>query len=222
MEAWPDTRETLIARLRDPEDRRSWEEFVQLYGPLIYRVARKRGAQDSDAQDVAQRVLVTVAEETRRREFDDSKDSFRAWLHRVTTNATINLLQREARHWGSGSSGIRVLLEQKPASEEVTRIWMVERRMQLFRYAAAQVKQRFEHASWQSFWKTAIEGKSPQEVSEQLNRSVGSVYVARSRILAAIRELAREIEREESDFVPTGASKSKPCPANSSEEDSNE
>ncbi|MEM7561346.1 MAG: sigma-70 family RNA polymerase sigma factor, partial [Planctomycetota bacterium] len=129
MEAWPDTRETLIARLRDPEDQRSWEEFVQLYGPLIYRVARRRGAQDSDAQDIAQRVLVTVAEETRRREFDESNDSFRAWLHRVTTNATINLLQREAKHWGSGSSDIRMLLEQKPASEEVTRIWTAERRM---------------------------------------------------------------------------------------------
>ncbi|MEM7477442.1 MAG: sigma-70 family RNA polymerase sigma factor [Planctomycetota bacterium] len=198
MEAWPETRETLLARIRDPKDQRAWDEFAKLYEPLIYRVARKRGAQDSDAKDIAQRVLLTVASASQEKNFSGSEGHFRAWLHRVTTNATINLLQREAKHWGSGNSDIRALLEQQPANAEVSQIWETERRLQLFRYAASVVQKRFDPGNWQCFWRTTVQNQSAQLVSQELGKSIGTIYVAKSRIMASIRDLVEAIEREES------------------------
>ena len=45
----PATRASLLVRLRDGNDSVAWQEFVRLYGPLIYGFARKRGLQDADA-----------------------------------------------------------------------------------------------------------------------------------------------------------------------------
>ncbi|MFM8271793.1 MAG: hypothetical protein ACKODX_05605 [Gemmata sp.] len=39
----PLTRVTLLTRLKDGRDADAWREFVQLYGPVVYRFARNRG-----------------------------------------------------------------------------------------------------------------------------------------------------------------------------------
>ena len=46
----PTTRPSLLVRLRDPQDALAWGQFVDLYAPLVYGYARKRGLQDADAQ----------------------------------------------------------------------------------------------------------------------------------------------------------------------------
>ena len=66
MTEFPETRSTLIAKVRSPDDREAWEEFVLIYQPVIYRMARRRGMQDSDAQDLVQTVLMRVAGATDR------------------------------------------------------------------------------------------------------------------------------------------------------------
>ena len=39
----PTTRRSLVLRLRDPRDEAAWAEFVEIYEPLVYRLARKKG-----------------------------------------------------------------------------------------------------------------------------------------------------------------------------------
>ena len=51
------TRPSLLIRLRDPMDERAWGEFVEIYGPLVHRLARRRGLQDADAADLVQEVF---------------------------------------------------------------------------------------------------------------------------------------------------------------------
>jgi hypothetical protein len=53
---FPDTRESLLVQVRSAANREAWDEFVLVYRPVIYRLARNRGMQDADAQDLAQRV----------------------------------------------------------------------------------------------------------------------------------------------------------------------
>ena len=56
----PTTRASLVLRLRDPEDGAAWAEFVEIYEPLIYRLAARKGFQHADAQDLLQDVLVAI------------------------------------------------------------------------------------------------------------------------------------------------------------------
>src|SRR5215475_2790981 len=57
----PATRASLLVRLRDPHDKDAWGQFVQLYAPVVYGFARKRGLQDADAADLMQEVFRSVA-----------------------------------------------------------------------------------------------------------------------------------------------------------------
>ena len=62
MDEPPATRRSLIVKLRDPADAGAWCEFVALYEPLVYRLARRKGLQDADARDLCQEVFRTVAQ----------------------------------------------------------------------------------------------------------------------------------------------------------------
>ena len=61
MTECPPTRPSLLVRIRDARDGEAWRQFVELYAPLVYGFARKRGLQDADAADLTQDVLRAVA-----------------------------------------------------------------------------------------------------------------------------------------------------------------
>jgi len=44
MSRGPDTRASLLLRIRNPRDERAWVEFQAIYEPLVYRLA---GGRDS-------------------------------------------------------------------------------------------------------------------------------------------------------------------------------
>ena len=43
MAETPQTRPSLLVRLRDPRDQEAWRTFLDLYAPLIYGFGRKEG-----------------------------------------------------------------------------------------------------------------------------------------------------------------------------------
>ena len=55
------TRKTLLARVRDPADRDAWQQFYELYAPMIYRYARSLGLPRGDAEEVSSDCLEIVA-----------------------------------------------------------------------------------------------------------------------------------------------------------------
>ena len=43
MPEFPETSLSLIARLQELGDEASWAEFLRIYQPVVYRLARRRG-----------------------------------------------------------------------------------------------------------------------------------------------------------------------------------
>ncbi len=198
MRESPVTRASLLARLRDPQDADAWRQFVQVYAPVVYGFARKRGLQDADAADLMQDVLRAVVMNAGRLEYDPRRGSFRAWLYTVTRNTLANFLDGRRRHArGSGSTGAQERLEEQTAADEVaSALWDREYERQLFAAAAEQVRGEFQEATWRAFWLTAVDGKSAAEAGAGLGMSPGAVYVAKSRVLARLREQVRQAQEE--------------------------
>ena len=73
MDEPPATRRSLIVKLRDPADSDAWCEFVALYEPLVYRLARRKGLQDADARDLCQEVFRTVSQAIDRWDLDPAR-----------------------------------------------------------------------------------------------------------------------------------------------------
>ena len=105
MSSSPETRPSLLIRVRDPADKAAWQEFVEIYRPVILRLAEQKGMQAADAEDVAQEVLAAVAKAIAEREHDPQRAKFGTWLHRVAYNAIIDALTRRKPDRGSGNSG---------------------------------------------------------------------------------------------------------------------
>jgi RNA polymerase sigma-70 factor (ECF subfamily) len=196
MDESHNTRPSLLIRLRDPRDEQAWSEFVEIYGPLVHQVARRRGLQDADAQDLAQEVFRSVARAIERYNPDPALGSFRGWLFRITNNLLINLLASQRRHpRGSGDTDLQKLMEEQPDLAGEDSVFVeTEYRRRLLAWAAERVRDSFSDVMWQAFWQTGVEGRPAQEVADALGMSIGTVYQYKSRVVARIR---REIERVE-------------------------
>jgi RNA polymerase sigma factor (sigma-70 family) len=186
----PTTRHSLVLRLRNLDDEAAWAEFVQLYEPLVYRLARRKGLQEADAYDLCQEVFRAVAGAIGRWDPDPGKGRFRAWLFRIARNLLVNFLVRQ-RHQvaGSGRTSIQEMLEARPADDaQAEAEFAIEFRRRAFRWVAQRVQGEFTESTWQAFWQTGVEGRPVAVVAAELGLSAGAVYVARSRVLARLRD----------------------------------
>jgi RNA polymerase sigma-70 factor (ECF subfamily) len=194
----PETRNTLIVKLRDPADTAAWREFVALYEPLVYDLACRQGLQDADARDLCQEVFRAVAGAIDRWDPDPSRGTFRGWLNRIARNLLVNFLTRR-RHEprGSGSTSVQELLDAQPDDDPTaSALFETEYRRRVFRWAADEVRGEFAPATWEAFWQTAVAGRAPRDVAAGLGLSVGAVYVARSRVLARLRQRIEQLGDE--------------------------
>ncbi len=195
MNPIPETRASLLIRVRDPADQAAWHEFVEIYRPLILRMARQKGLQDADAEDVAQEILVAVAKAVEEREHDRQRARFRTWLHRVAHNAILNALTRGRPDRGSGNSALLAALNQHEShTGPDSDLLRLEYRRELFRWAARQVRPEFQQATWEAFWFTAVEGRAVEDVAEELSKKPGAIYAARSRVIRRIQEKVIEYD----------------------------
>jgi RNA polymerase sigma-70 factor (ECF subfamily) len=187
----PDTtRASLILRLPVRADVRAWDEFAAIYAPLVYRLARKRGLQPCDADDLVQEVLAAVAKWIER----DDRGSFRAWLCRIARNTTVNFLtRRKHRIHAIGGDDAMEWLSQQP--ERDLDGFDEEYQREVFRWAAAQVRTDVTDATWAAFWETTRENQPIDQVARELGMSIGSVYIARSRVMARLRDAAKCFEK---------------------------
>lgn len=194
----PLTRASLLVQLRDGANHGAWQEFMKLYGPVVYGFARKRGLQDADAADLMQDVMRSVATSIGRLDYDRSQGTFRGWLFTITRNRVFNFLSaRRNRPQGSGDTGVNQMLDAHPAASDGADMWEVEYQRRLAALAMERVKSEFQENTWQAFWQTAVEGIGAAEVSSKLGMSTGAIYVAKSRVLARLKEEVEAMQRQE-------------------------
>ena len=86
----PETRASLILRLQDAADIVAWDEFAEIYAPVVFRSARRMGLQEADAEDVVQEVLAAVAVSVAKWIQREDHGPFRAWLVRIARNTSID------------------------------------------------------------------------------------------------------------------------------------
>jgi RNA polymerase sigma-70 factor (ECF subfamily) len=197
MNSTPETRPSLLIRVRDPADQAAWHEFVEIYRPLILRLGQQKGMQEADADDVAQEVLAAVAKAVEQREHDPKRAKFRTWLNRVAQNAILNALTRRRPDRGSGDSALlAVLNQQESPSGSDSDLLRLEYRREVFGWAAGQVRKEFQQATWDAFWLTAVEGRAVEAVAEELAKNRGAIYAARSRVMRRIQEKVTDYEQE--------------------------
>jgi RNA polymerase sigma-70 factor (ECF subfamily) len=187
---------TLLERVqRLPADPEAWEEFVGRYRPLIHAWCVKWGLQASDADDLAQDVLVKLLAAMRKFRYDPSR-SFNAWLKTVTHHALSHFSAERRKEPGQISPEI-------PISELVDARIDLEQGLErlfdrdLFQIAMRRVQKRVKLATWNSFRLTALEGLSGLAAAERLQIPVAHVFVAKNRVQKLLQEEIRIMKGNE-------------------------
>jgi len=193
MSAAPVTRPSLLLRLRDLEDEEAWCEFVRIYTPLVFAHCMGRGLQETDAADVAQEVMRVAARAMPGFQHDSQRGKFRGWLLQTTRHRLYKFLAQSQRApQATSASTIQRLTDTDPSADEEQR-WEAEHRQRLFEWAAEKARPEFQPATWDAFWLTAVESVAVKDAAGQTGISVGAVYIARSRVMARLRELIRTV-----------------------------
>ncbi len=195
MTEFPETRSTLLKQIRSPVNREAWEEFMLVYRPVIYRIARRRGMQDADAQDLVQTVLMRVSGAIERWEKEPGT-RFRHWLRRVVKNAIVTAFSRAPKDAAAGGSDIQNLIaEQRDAANAVEQELGIEFLREQYLRAAKRVQTDVSEDMWRAFELTVIDGKPCGEAAALIGKSVGTVYAARSRVMRRLRDHVQRLEQ---------------------------
>ena len=172
----------------------AWYQFDDIYVPLIRKWLERYGMRGSDAEDIAQEVLVVVLRKLRG--FERRRDgSFRSWLRQITVNCLRDFRRKHWRHVrpGGGDDFAEMLHSLEDPHSSLRRFWDTEHDLHVLSFAMNELKPKFTQRTWQAFHGTAIEGKTPGEVASELGISENAVCIAKSRVCSRIRDVVKEL-----------------------------
>jgi RNA polymerase sigma-70 factor (ECF subfamily) len=199
MSSLPETRASLLWRLPNADDAAAWEEFVLVYGRAVYRVARRMGLQSADADDLVQDVFTAVSRSISDWLQRTDRGKFRAWLFRIARNTAINALTRSKYQAAGGEEAAKHLAETPAVDASVSAGFEQEYQRELFRWASERVRRAVAESTWQAFWLSSVEAVPIAEVAGRLGMSIGSVYIARSRVIARLRQQVQQFAEQEQE-----------------------
>jgi RNA polymerase sigma-70 factor (ECF subfamily) len=179
---------SLLERAR-ANDAEAWRRLVALYGPLVRCWIAAGGVPAADAEDVSQEVFTAAAGSLGGFRRDRPGDTFRGWLRGVTRNQVLLYFRRNRGqpHAEGGSDALQRLQEVPdplpgPGQDEAAEAG------QLYVRALEQVRGDFDARTWQAFWRTAIDGRTPVELAGELGATPAAIRQAKSRVLRRIRQ----------------------------------
>ncbi len=183
-----ETSASLLDRLRVSPDADAWARLVAIYTPLIRAWLSRLGLSGADADDVTQNVLMVLVRRLGEFERQPRAGAFRRWLRTITVNCLRDFWRAE-RNRPRGGATAQELLEQLEGPESGLSLqWDREHDQHVTRQLLEMIRPRFEAGTWEAFRRTALAGETPAEVAASLGVTVNAVFIARSRVLARLRE----------------------------------
>lgn len=189
-----DTRASLIARLRDQEDRDAWDEVMAIYGPLVLRMALRQGLQRADAEDVVQHVFLALFQSVEKWLDQSERGRFRNWLIGISRNVALNTLNRKPKG-GIGIGGpdeYDRLGQLKVSEDQLASEFDIEYQREVYRWAANKIQADVDPKTWDAFRMTHVDGVSIGDAAKSLGVGVGQIYVARSRVMKRLQTLVSQ------------------------------
>lgn len=212
-EQFAQTRMSLIERLADWEDQRSWDDFYQTYWRLIYSVSLKSGLGQDEAFDVVQETVLSVAKQWKKGQvYDPAKGSFKTWLMNITRWRIADQFRKKQRNPAAGfqsggspdgDGGYRDTatierLEGENGEDVLEKMWENEWMANLSEVAIERVKKLVSPKQFQIFHAYVIKDWDPARVKSELGVSSSQVYLAKHRVGGLIK---KEIESLKKEFV---------------------
>ena len=186
-----ETRQSLLLRAQTGQEK-AWKDLTGLYRPLILGWLTRQGVPPRDLEDLSQDILLSVVKHLPTFQHSGHRGAFRSWLRTIVCSRTVDYWRAlDAATQAQGGSGATAALQliEDPDSD-LNRQWDEEHDGFVLDCLLDLVEEEFEPVTLQAFRRLALEGASGAEAAQELGLSVAAVYVAKSRVLARIRQEA--------------------------------
>ena len=206
------TRWSLLSRMKDWQDRESWQQFYDTYSNLIYGTALGVGLNHQEAEEVLQETVLIVAKKLKAEpgqkpefRYDPNLGSFKSWLLH-TTRWRINdqfrkrgvLLRKPAKRASRTSETPTEAKIADPKGDGLEAKWDLEWKETLKEAALEKVRRSVKAKHYQVFDLYVVKGWPPEKVAQTLGLNVGQVFLLKHRILALAK---KEIERLQKEIL---------------------
>jgi RNA polymerase sigma-70 factor (ECF subfamily) len=174
---------SLLDRVRRLGAEDAWEQFVDLYTPVLYAWSRRLGLDTEDAADLVQDIFLLLVEKLPEFVYD-RRHSFRAWLKTLLVNKWRDRVRRQA----AGPHTVSVdQLDQMP-DESLDSFGELEYRQVLVARALRLMQTDFQPTTWKACWELAVAGRPAEEIARELGITPNAVYVAKSKVIRRLRQ----------------------------------
>jgi RNA polymerase sigma-70 factor (ECF subfamily) len=203
------TRQTLLSRLRDLDDRESWRTFFDLYWRLLYTVACRSGLDDAAAQEIVQETVIAVARKMPDFRYDPASGTFRQWLLRITRRRIVDHLRLRYRQPLRAEINPEMLDAAEEHAEAITdrsagaieQAWDEEWERATFEAALARVRMEVNPQHFQIFDCCVLKAWPPAKVAATLGVNTAQVYLAKHRVAQAMKRAVRLISNERAQGI---------------------
>jgi RNA polymerase sigma-70 factor (ECF subfamily) len=178
-----DTPLSLLDRLLSHDDDEAWQQFSDLYEPLIRRWVGRLVSRPDSVDDITQEVLKALVEGLPGFRHNLRKGAFRAWLRSIT-------IHRVRRHWRDQHPTVKQLSEARDLEDprsELSRLWDSEHDRHVVRSLLEKVRPEFDDTTWEIFRRLVFGGSSPREIAADRGCSLNVIYMAKSLVLKRLR-----------------------------------
>jgi RNA polymerase sigma factor (sigma-70 family) len=203
QQAYAKTRKSLIARLDNWEDQRTWDEFYQTYWRLIYAVAIKAGLRSEEAFDCVQETILSIAKQSKKQLYDPEQGSFKTWLMNMTRWRINDQFRKRKKdtamiegEWADDRKTAVIDRVEDPNGDVLERLWDVEWKQGIADAALSRVKAQVSPKQYQIFDYYVIRQWDADKVQKKLNVSMAQVYLAKHRVGAVLKKELAKLEEE--------------------------
>lgn len=190
---FPDTRTTLIRRLANDRGD-AWRTFLAIYGPLVYRIARRAGLGDSDAEDVLADVMRNLVQAVGRGfEVDHEVGLFRSYLKTLTSHAIVAHRRKQKRNCSSTAAEHVVAADPPPVSE-----WESAERIERWQLCLERLSESaaVRARDYEAFVRYALDAEPAEAVARDYQITANRLYGIKHAMIRKLQRIWKQLEDE--------------------------
>jgi RNA polymerase sigma-70 factor (ECF subfamily) len=187
----------LLDALRDQSNQpvwsQTWAAIDARYRPVIAALARRLGASDADADEVAQQTLSEFVKGYAQDHYDRKKGRLSSWILGIAHHTTLRMLKVAQRVKPASHTHLAEVADESALRS----IWTDERDRAILAQAMAELRSSsgVDERTINAFELVALRGVPASEVANQCQMTVDQVYVAKSRVTKKLRELVETLTK---------------------------
>lgn len=187
------TRSSVIRAVADTENAATWNRLFDLYAGLVYSIARRKGVNDADADDIVQMVFADLARNLPSFKYDREKGRFRSYLAALVKWRVIDRLKAVRRDADLKADFMEEAKATGPGDDEFAdREWKAV----AMDHALRRIKPSVRPEHYAAFVASTVEGQDTETVMKLYNLSRDNLYQIRKRLSERLRKVMSEVLAE--------------------------